>query len=154
MKKNKQNGITLIALVITIIVLLILAGVSIMTLTGDNGLLAGYRICPPDQDNWDMSVPENRRILKENIIRVGINQIAQIIWKIQIGGLEQLGDQLRAVSGIVSHDSQSSVRILAADGVQNESCFGSRDPCVRKLGAGAGILFCVSFSLDLRSMSF
>ena len=37
--KNKQNGITLIALVITIIVLLILAGVSIMTLAGDNGLL-------------------------------------------------------------------------------------------------------------------
>ena len=59
--------------------------------TGDNGLLAGYRICPPDQDNWDMSIPENRRILKENIIRIGVNQIAQIIWKIQIGGLEQLG---------------------------------------------------------------
>ena len=37
MKRNK--GITLIALVITIIVLLILAGVSIATLTGENGLL-------------------------------------------------------------------------------------------------------------------
>ena len=36
--KNKK-GITLIALVITIIVLLILAAVSIATLTGDNGLL-------------------------------------------------------------------------------------------------------------------
>lgn len=43
MKKNtnlRQNkGITLIALVITIIVLLILAGISIAMLTGDNGLL-------------------------------------------------------------------------------------------------------------------
>ena len=39
-RKGKQNkGITLIALVITIIVLLILAGVTIATLTGDNGLL-------------------------------------------------------------------------------------------------------------------
>lgn len=37
MRKNK--GITLIALVITIIVLLILAGVSIAFLTGDNGIL-------------------------------------------------------------------------------------------------------------------
>ena len=38
--KNMRNrGITLIALVITIIVLLILAGVSIATLTGDNGIL-------------------------------------------------------------------------------------------------------------------
>ncbi|WP_304681374.1 hypothetical protein [uncultured Clostridium sp.] len=40
MSKNKLNkGITLIALVITIIGLLILAGVTIATLTGDNGIL-------------------------------------------------------------------------------------------------------------------
>lgn len=44
-KRNKEqlmkvsNGITLIALVITIIVLLILAGVTIATLTGENGIL-------------------------------------------------------------------------------------------------------------------
>ena len=36
---KNYKGITLIALVITIIVLLILAGVTIATLTGDNGLL-------------------------------------------------------------------------------------------------------------------
>ena len=35
---NEQKGVTLIALVITIIVLLILAGVTIATLTGDNGI--------------------------------------------------------------------------------------------------------------------
>ena len=39
MKKQKNAGITLIALVITIIVLLILAGVTIATLTGENGIL-------------------------------------------------------------------------------------------------------------------
>lgn len=41
MKKNRETnkGITLIALVITIIVLLILAGVSIAMLTGENGIL-------------------------------------------------------------------------------------------------------------------
>ena len=37
--KKSSKGITLIALVITIIVLLILAGVSIATLTGENGIL-------------------------------------------------------------------------------------------------------------------
>ena len=37
--KDMNKGITLIALVITIIVLLILAGVSIATLTGENGIL-------------------------------------------------------------------------------------------------------------------
>ena len=36
---RNQKGITLVALVITIIVLLILAGVSIAMLTGDNGIL-------------------------------------------------------------------------------------------------------------------
>lgn len=37
--KEKQKGITLIALVITIIVLLILAGVTIAAISGDNGIL-------------------------------------------------------------------------------------------------------------------
>lgn len=39
MKKTNEKGITLIALVITIIVLLILASVSIAMITGDNGIL-------------------------------------------------------------------------------------------------------------------
>ena len=39
MKRNKSDGITLIALVVTIIVLLILAGISISVLSGDNGIL-------------------------------------------------------------------------------------------------------------------
>ena len=41
MKEKKKNvrGITLIALVISIIVLLILAGVTIGSLTGENGIL-------------------------------------------------------------------------------------------------------------------
>ena len=41
MEKNLKNskGITLIALVVTIIVLLLLAGISINTLTGQNGIL-------------------------------------------------------------------------------------------------------------------
>ena len=92
---------------------------------GDNGLLAGYRIAPPNSENWGMSAEyvsddaaikylkdqgiddpsaeqieqikpivaeNNRKILKQNIIRVGINQVVQVIWKIQLGGLEQLGE--------------------------------------------------------------
>lgn len=39
MKLKQNKAITLIALIITIIVLLILAGITIMTLTGENGLL-------------------------------------------------------------------------------------------------------------------
>ena len=84
---------------------------------GDNGLLAGYRIAPTDRINWGMtpdSVNEsaiadyeskygeitgdkqkvvadyNRDLLKRSIIRVNSNQVVQVIWKIQLGGLEQL----------------------------------------------------------------
>ena len=38
-KSKKNNGITLIALVITIIVLLILAGITITSITSDNGII-------------------------------------------------------------------------------------------------------------------
>lgn len=115
---------------------------------GENGLLAGYRIVPPNQNNWDLGtyvqgryedpedetsawipahfeldettykvdekgnfvrdyqgnlIPdpegkaysefqkENQEILRKNILRVNKNQVVQVIWKIQIGGLEQLG---------------------------------------------------------------
>ena len=43
--KNKELGITLIALVIAIIVILILAGVSIMMLTGDNRITKSIEKC-------------------------------------------------------------------------------------------------------------
>ena len=44
LKKNQMSGITLIALVVTIIVLLILAGISIQMLSGDNGILNNSNI--------------------------------------------------------------------------------------------------------------
>ena len=58
---------------------------------GENGLLAGYRIAPADTANWDMKDPANRRILKENVLRVGLNQVVQVVWKVQIGSMAQLG---------------------------------------------------------------
>ena len=42
--KMETSGITLIALIVTIIVLLILAGVSIATLTGDNGIITNANL--------------------------------------------------------------------------------------------------------------
>ena len=42
-KLNKNSGITLVALVITIIVLLILAGVTLNLTLGENGLLKGQK---------------------------------------------------------------------------------------------------------------
>ena len=50
-KKDNQYGITLIALVITIIVLLILTGVSIAMLTGQNGILTQAQKAKTETEN-------------------------------------------------------------------------------------------------------
>ncbi len=54
--KRKNEGITLIALVITIIVLLILAGVTIAMLMGDNGILT--KATEAKNDQADATVEE------------------------------------------------------------------------------------------------
>lgn len=42
-------------------------------------------------NSWkDMSILENRQKVQKSILRIGINQVAQVVWKIQLGGLEQL----------------------------------------------------------------
>ena len=60
--KNKSKGITLIALVITIIVLLILAGVTIATLTGENGILT--RASDANVETRAASVEERKNLWK------------------------------------------------------------------------------------------
>ena len=51
---TNNKGITLIALVITIIVLLILAGVSIAMLTGQNGILTQANTAKTDTANAEL----------------------------------------------------------------------------------------------------
>ena len=84
---NTTEGITLIALVITIIVLLILAGVAIATLTGDNGILkkAGDAKTQTEQAKEDENLKIaiagsygtdgklNLKDLKDNLENQGIN---------------------------------------------------------------------------------
>lgn len=62
----------------------------VWTDTASNGLLAGYRIAPPDEENWDMSLEANRQLLKQSILKVRKNQVVQVIWKIQLGSHRQL----------------------------------------------------------------
>ena len=62
--KKRNSGITLIALVITIIVLLILAGVSIAMLTGDNGILT--QATEAKEETRGGAVQEARDLWKTN----------------------------------------------------------------------------------------
>ena len=63
-KNKKSNGITLIALVITIIVLLILAGVTIATLTGENGILT-----KASDAKEDTVIAQDEEMIKLEILR-------------------------------------------------------------------------------------
>ena len=56
--RNKNNGITLIALVVTIVVLLILAGISIGALTGDNGIIDQAHTAKEDTEiaSWEEQI--------------------------------------------------------------------------------------------------
>ena len=76
MNKTKENtGITLIALVITVIILLILAGVSIAMLTGNNGILTQAKLAKENtaaaeekekQDLDKLNSYINERTIKDN----------------------------------------------------------------------------------------
>lgn len=100
--------------------------------SGENGLLAAYRIVPPSQTNWNFGTfheaeygedgeiveashyefdddpevarkqMENQMLLKKNVLRVGLNQVVQVTWKIQIGGLEQLGGMSELYPNLVN----------------------------------------------------
>ena len=65
-EKQKNKGITLIALVITIIVLLILAGVTISTLTGENGILT------------KATTAKNQTIISQDEEMIELEQISKI----------------------------------------------------------------------------
>ena len=60
MNYRKEKGITLIALIITIIVLLILAGISISMLSGDNSILS--RATTAKEDTERITVIEQARM--------------------------------------------------------------------------------------------
>lgn len=74
----------------------------------ENGLLAGYRIIPSSSENWDMTVQSNRDILKRSILRVGKNQVVQVIWKIQLGSIEQFGGYVEAYRKLLEESKKSS----------------------------------------------
>ena len=88
MKIKQTKGITLIALVITIIILLILAGVTITMLTGDNGILK--QATNARETN---SKAEFEEQVKLAVIASRVNDTANIDLKI-------LEEEINKISGI------------------------------------------------------
>ncbi len=73
MKENnylfKEQGITLIALVVTIVVLLILAGVSIALLTGENGVLTQADNAQQESEQSALIESKNLLYMDYDIVR-------------------------------------------------------------------------------------
>ena len=66
-QKNKQEAITLIALVVTIIILIILAGVSIAMVVGDNGIIA---MAQRAKENTETAYRQEEQQLSELVERL------------------------------------------------------------------------------------
>ena len=68
MRKNKERGITLIALIITIIILLILAGTTINTIFGENGII---KMAQKAKNETERASEETEEQLNELIQQLG-----------------------------------------------------------------------------------
>ena len=104
-KLNSKRGITLIALVITIIVLLILAGVAIATLTGDNGILTKAQSAKIQNDKANEKEQIDLAVLASKI-----NNDASIDKKTLKKELEKIGEIIE--SGIPESDEYTFPLIL------------------------------------------
>lgn len=96
--KQENKGITLIALVITIIVLLILVGITISTLTGENGILRKANTAKNKnteiglKEQIEMAIMASR--VNENI-SINLNELENELSKIEHvtkGNIEKLGN--------------------------------------------------------------
>ena len=101
MFKRKERGITLIALVITNIVLLILAGISIASLTGKNGILSKANI----------SKTETTKANAEEQVRIAVMGSYDSDGKLDIN---QVKDNLKKIQGQVSvSDTDGDFPVIA-----------------------------------------
>ena len=94
-KIGNKKGITLISLVITIIILLILAGVSIAMLTGENGILTQAKKAKDETENAQIE-EENILITYEDYINNEINDTA-IVGEIVENGNKQYSNNGTAI---------------------------------------------------------
>ena len=99
---RKNQGITLIALVITVIVLLILAGVSIATLTGDNGILTRAQEA---KNKTEQAQKDEENILSSYEDK--INEYAGIDWDTVLANAQKHPDQKTSTAIGVGTDGKA-----------------------------------------------
>ena len=99
LKKNQMSGITLIALVVTIIVLLLLAGISVQMLTGEYGIL--QRAGQAREITEEVQLEEEARL-------------AYLEYKMQMNN-KNLGEYLNKLNGTTVEEVTKGVYYLKRD---------------------------------------
>ena len=101
-ERKRQEGITLVALVITVIVLIILAGVTLSTLVGDNGIITKAQEAKQNMAN---AAGEEDKLI-QNLLN-------------EIKGIEAGGGEIEVPEGTIEFgevtwsNGQAEVEILA-----------------------------------------
>ncbi len=98
-QEETNKGITLIALVITIIVLLILAGITIATLTGENGILSKSNV----------ATQENQKVSAKEKVQIAVMGSVGTDGKME---MDTLNENLNQVEGIDKEKSQLPIKNL------------------------------------------
>lgn len=105
--KNNVKGITLIALVITIIVLLILAGVTIATLTGDNGIIG-----KAGEAKESTTVSGEKEAIELSVIALKMNDNKEIN---QTNLQEEIDNQMGSGKGVVVDNKNETFTVKIKD---------------------------------------
>ena len=103
MRKKTNEGITLIALVITIIVLLVLAGATLAMISGDNGILK--KVVQAKQSTQKASVEEKVKLAIQSALSSDYNEHGKItketlIQELGKNGLIENENDLEEIEGI------------------------------------------------------
>lgn len=100
---RKDNGITLIALVVTIVVLLILAGITISTLFGENGIISAARKAADDTANAENTTNKGLQDLQDQMT----DKLSDGKWKDNGNGTLTCGSKTVTIGDYVTYDPGS-----------------------------------------------
>lgn len=113
--KNANSGITLITLVITIIVLLILAGVSIATLSGDNGILNRTNDAKAQTEIGEIKDNVQTDILAKQIDNQGGNIASAQLKSVLDKYFEDVPDDVNLDTELIAKDEYGKHKIKVSD---------------------------------------
>ena len=137
LKNDRQKGITLIALVVTIVVLIILATVSILAVFGDNGIISRAQTSKTQtkeamlKEEVTLAVAasiNNEGQIEHNLLKDNLNKIDGIkpIKKIETDAEKKIEAKVDALPAIVYTDSDYVIYINK-DGTSTKKTKPSKD---------------------------